>query len=78
MEGSKSKFNRLEYLESLISITESETVEYCKSLRFGGRNLQHLLFSPLLYFPETVCWGRPAADPEGHVPHFGTVLQPFQ
>lgn len=63
MEGSKSDCNWLEYLECLISIAESETMEYCKGLRFGGRDLQHLLFS-LLYFPDTVCWGSPA-DPGG-------------
>lgn len=82
MEGSKSKCNWLEYLESLISITESETMAYCKSLRFGGRYLQHLMFSPLLYFPEKVCWGSPAADPEGRglIAHLEQCidLQPFQ
>lgn len=75
MEGSKSKSNRLEYLESLISIAESETKAYCKSLRFGRRDLQYLLFSPLHYFPESVCWRSTAADPGGRglIPHFGTL-----
>jgi len=65
----------MENLESLISIAESETMAYCKSLSFGRKDLQYLLFRPLHYFPEKVCWRSTAADPGGHrlIPHFGTL-----